>query len=117
MSHLGRVDYALAQTSFFGPDGSVISTGTVAFTAKNGDTLVIARSVTSQIVGALEGFTLTGTWEAVGGSGRFANATGSGSIDGVGDIPGGDALFGLPDGGARFTFTGEIADDASDRAD
>jgi hypothetical protein len=62
------------------------------------------------------GVTLEGTWTVVDGSGRFANATGSGGIDGVGDIPGGDALFGLPDGFAEFNLTGGIAYDASDRS-
>jgi hypothetical protein len=116
MSHLGRIDYFLEQSSSFGPDGVLISTGTVTFTAANGDTLVIAQEATSEIVGELEGFTLAGTWTVVDGSGRFANAAGSGSIDGVGDVPGGDALFGLPDGAAQFDFRGEIAYDASDRS-
>ncbi len=50
MSHLGRVDYFLTQSSSFGPGGVVVSTGTITFTAPNGDTLVIAQAVTSEIV-------------------------------------------------------------------
>ena len=101
-----------AHTSF----DELISDGTITFTAANGDTLVIAQAVTSDIVGAFEGFTSKGTWTVVDGSGRFANATGSGSMDGVGDIPGGEALFGLPDGTVMFNFMGRIAYDASDRS-
>jgi hypothetical protein len=118
MSHLGRVDYSLQQDSYFDFElGVAVSTGTITFTAANGDMLVIAQEVESQFVGT-EGFTLEGTWTVVEneGSGRFANATGSGSMDGIGDIPGGDALFGLPDGAAQFNFKGRIAYDASDRS-
>lgn len=68
------------------------------------------------VVGAMEGFTGEGTWTAAGGTGRFANATGSGSWETVGDVPGGDALFGLPDGWMRFTFRGTVTYDASDRS-
>ena len=115
MSHLGRVDYSLEQASSFGPDGVISSTGTITFTAANGDELVVAQEATSQIVGPGEGFTLEGTWTVVSGSGRFTHAMGSGSLDGVGDIPGGEALFGLPDGFAEFNLRGEIAYDASNR--
>jgi hypothetical protein len=118
MSHLGRVDYSLVQDSYFDFDeGVAVSTGTITFTAANGDMLVIAQAVESQFVG-IEGFTLEGTWTVVeaAGSGRFANASGSGELSGVGDIPGGDALFGLPDGGDRYNFTGKIAYNASDRS-
>ena len=44
------------------------------------------------------GYTLDGTWEAVGGTGRFTYATGTGTIAGAADIPGAIVL----------DFTGEI---------
>jgi len=116
MSHLGKIHYSLEQASSFGPGGVINSTGTITLTAANSDELVIAQEATSQIVGAGEGFTLEGTWSVVDGSGRFADAAGSGSMDGVGDIPGGEALFGLPDGFAQFDFRGSIAYDASNRS-
>jgi hypothetical protein len=118
MSHLGRVDYFLTQCSFFDLEqGFTFGNGTITFTAANDDTLVIAQTGNSELIGDFAGFTVNGTWEAVGGTGRFANATGSGSMDGIGDIPGGDALFNLPDGAAMFNFVGEIAYDASDRSE
>jgi hypothetical protein len=43
------------------------------------------------------------------------HATGNGWFDVVGDVPGGDALFGLPDGFDRWEFGGRITYDASDR--
>lgn len=44
------------------------------------------------------------------------SATGSGAMSGIGDIPGGGTVFDLPDGAAVFDFVGDIAYDASDRA-
>ena len=38
--------------------------------------------------GVFTGFTLEGTWEAVGGTGRSSTASGSGSMTGAADIPG-----------------------------
>ena len=37
-------------------------------------------------------------------------------MDGVGDIPGGDAMFGLPDGYVRFNSAGDINYNASNRS-
>lgn len=116
ISHLGRVDYHLTQCSYPSPEGTVFRGGTVAFTAANGDTLIIAQEGSSEIIGAFDGYTLDATWTVVGGSGRFAGATGSGTLDGVGDIPSDDTLFGLPEGGVRIGFAGGIAYDASARA-
>jgi hypothetical protein len=52
----------------------------------NGDTLVIAEEVSSEIIGDFDGYTLDATWTVVGGGGRFAGATGSGTL-GAWDIP------------------------------
>ena len=119
MSHLGRVaDYSLTQCTIPGPDGTE-SVGTVTFTAANGDELWIEHTMLGQIIGEfpggqLDGFTFVGTWEAVGGTGRFAHATGSGSLDGAGDIPDGVAYFdGIPDGLLQLNLTGSIAYDRS----
>lgn len=119
MSHLGRVKYTLSQCTVTGPDGIGASEGMVTFTAANGDELVIKHAMLSQLIGESEppdGFTFVGTWQADGGTGRFAHATGQGTLDGVGDILNGEAIFDLPDGIAQFNFHGEIAYDASDRS-
>lgn len=122
LSHLGSIEYDLTQCTFMQPDGSfTFGDGTLTFTAANGDTLVVAQVGTSDGVvdpGTMElvGFTGEGTWTVIGGTGRFAHASGQGWLDTVGDIPGGDVLFGLPDGLARFDFGGTIAYRASDRA-
>lgn len=113
MSHLGTVGYQFTHCTY--PDMSA-GPGTFTFVAANGDELVIAHQGMFAVVGAGEGFTGEGTWVAVGGTGRFAGATGSGSWTALGDIPGGDALFDLPDGYMSFDFAGRIAYDASDRS-
>lgn len=120
MSHLGRVEYTLSQCTV--PVGEVdnYSEGTIELVAANGDKLYLEHTMDSRLVfgdsGPPLGFTLMSTWEAVGGTGRFAHATGHGTFDGVGDIPGGGAQFGIPDGIAQFNFTGTISYDASDRS-
>ncbi len=121
MSHLGRVDYFLTQCTYVVPSIGPVSGGTITFTAANGDKLVVAQSMQSQIIGELpfpDAFTVTGGWDVVkGGTGRFANATGSGMLDGIGDVPNGVPYFDdLPDGLAEFNFLGEIAYAASDRS-
>lgn len=119
MSHLGRVaEYSLTQCSVPGPLG-IESVGTVTFTAANGDELWIEHTMLSQIIGEfpggeLHGFTFVGTWEADGGTGRFAHATGSGTLDGAGDVGDGVAYFdGIPDGLLQLNLTGSIAYDRS----
>lgn len=118
MSHLGSVEYTLTQCTVPVSDGNW-SEGTIELVAANGDRLYLEHTMFSQMVfgnaGPL-GFTLVGEWEAVGGTGRFAHATGHGMLDGAGDIPDGTGTLGLPDGLAAFNFRGGIAYDASDRS-
>lgn len=124
MSRLGRVEYHLTQCTYILPPVGPVSAGTITFTAANGDTLVVAQSMQSVIVEGLPGtpplaFMAEGTWDVVddAGTGRFASATGSGVLDGYGDIPDGVPYFDdLPDGLALFHFDGMIAYDASNRS-
>ena len=120
MSHLGRIDYFLTQCTHVGLTGP-ISSGTITFTAANGDTLVVAQSMISQLIGEMpfpDGFVGEGDWQVVDGTGRFTTATGFGTLDVIGDVPDGVAYFDdLPDGLARFDFSGAIVYDASDRSD
>ncbi|MEN8041329.1 MAG: hypothetical protein ABFR95_07470 [Actinomycetota bacterium] len=117
MSHLGRVEYELTQCTVPGPEGFA-SVGTVTFTAANGDQLWLEHTMLGQLIGDFDpdpdGFAFEGEWTAVGGTGRFAHATGSGMLHGIGDIPDGETVLDIPDGLAQFNFMGEIAYTASD---
>jgi hypothetical protein len=120
MSHLGRVEYTLTQCTAPGPKG-IASEGTVKLVAANGDELWLEHTMLSQMFGDESGpplgFTFVGTWEAVGGTGRFAHAVGHGMLDGAGDIPDGGAYFdGIPDGLLQLNLRGSIAYDANDRS-
>lgn len=120
VSHLGRVEYTLTQCTAPGPEG-IASEGTVKLVAANGDELWLKHTMLSQMFGDESGpplgFTFVGTWEAVGGTGRFAHAVGRGMLDGAGDIPGGGAYFdGIPDGLLQLNLRGSIAYDANDRS-
>ncbi len=124
VSHLGRSDLDLIQCSRFVNDaGDGYSEGRASFTAANGDMLVLTydldwKSYVTDF-GAPDGFDGAGTWTVLEGegSGRFADATGSGMIEVIGDIPFDDTpMFGLPPGGTLWTFDGMIAYDASSRS-
>lgn len=121
MSHLGAVGYDLSHCTFVDPGSGLFlaKDGEIVFTAADGDTLVVAEEgVFEGIADAtgLIGFEGGGTWTAVGGTGRFAHAAGSGSWTVVGDIPGGDELFGLPQGWMKIDLAGRISYTASDRS-
>jgi hypothetical protein len=123
LSHLGSVGSVQTHCTYLltpVPFRAALGGGRITFTAANRDTLVLAyEGVTDAIVdgaGGFVGYTAEGTWTVVGGTGRFLHATGSGWFDVVGDVPGGDTLFGLPDGFDRWAFKGTIAYDASDRS-
>jgi hypothetical protein len=110
MSHLGRVEYTLTQCTTPGPAG-IASEGTIKLVAANGDELHLEHTMLSELVFGDPGlpplgFTAVGEWEAVGGTGRFTQATGRGMLDGSADIPG---LW-------QLNFKGRIAYDASDRS-
>lgn len=66
LSHLGRIDYFLTQCSYFDPEqGFVFRSGTITFTAPNGDTLVVAQMgsagiIPSDVPGEFAGFTVQG---------------------------------------------------------
>lgn len=107
MSHLGRVDVEVVHcttmdfatgTGFFGP-------GTMTFTAKNGDQLVLEDTGTFVFDGVDSVIDLD--WVVIGGSGRFLGAMGEGHGE----------LFGnVPTARVQGDFWGEVIYDASNRA-
>jgi len=110
LSGLGEVEAFSTQCTIFDAEGGADPTyydRTTMFTTADGDMLAVVHDFpTTELFGGDEGpptgFTLTGTWEAVGGTGRFMHAAGTGTLVGTADIPGDIAL----------DFTGEITTDA-----
>jgi hypothetical protein len=81
------------------------ATATYHFTAANGDEVVVELDFLA--LPTPTGFTLTGTWAISGGTGRFTNASGSGTIEGRADFTG-------PTGGVgQFTMIGTISSPGS----
>jgi hypothetical protein len=104
ISHLGRATLYLQQVIDF-TTGRAVSE-VVTFTAANGDVLR-ATSVTIGTPTGATTFSLAGTFTFVGGTGRFAHASGSAPFTGSVDFA---------TGNATLTMQGRIAYDASDRA-
>jgi hypothetical protein len=102
-THLGRT--AIETTDQM---GNVITGATTAiyhFTAANGDEVVAEFDFVA--LPTPTGFTFTGTWEITGGTGRFTNASGSGTLEGQADFTG-------PTGGVgQFTMFGTISSPGS----
>ena len=107
LSGLGEVEVFTTHCTLFDEEsGGANSTyyhRTTMFTTAVGDTLAVVHDIptTETFVGDdgnFTGFTLDGTWEAVGGTGRFTYAAGAGTMKGAADIPGDIVL----------DFTGEI---------
>lgn len=105
ISHLGRTTLYLRQVIDFNT-GQAVSEE-VTFTAANGDVLR-ATSITIGTPTSATTTSLAGTFTFVGGTGRFAHASGSAPFAGSVDFA---------TGKASFTMRGTIAYAASDRAD
>jgi hypothetical protein len=111
LSGLGEVEAYSTQCTIFdaesgGADSTYYDRMTIFRTA-DGDMLAVVHDLPTTEVfvgdeGQFTGFTLDGTWEAAGGTGRFMHAAGTGTMAGAADIPGDIVL----------DFTGEITLDA-----
>ncbi len=90
--HLGRIHYTVSHCVIMDSpvDGHVAPGGTVTYTAANGDMLVMAETSGTFKFDLPMPMTTTSmaeiTWEVLSGTGRFADATGSGTGAGVGDM-------------------------------
>jgi hypothetical protein len=83
------------------------SSATYTFTAANGDTVVLEEEFQSIVDDTGTRVTFEGTYEVTGGTGRFAGATGSGTLIG-------SAVFTGPNNGVgSFTLTGTISSPGS----
>jgi len=82
MTHLGRVTVEVSHCTWLDPLGgpATFGPGTITLTAADGDTLILADWGTATLVITPDGpmSVVDLEWEVIGGTGRFANATGSG---------------------------------------
>jgi len=78
-------------------------TATFTLTGANGDTLVLESIFQNTAPDAGGAFTFGGDYDVVGGTGRFAGATGSGTVTGSGQLTSADA------GVAEFSYEGTIS--------
>lgn len=90
MSHLGRVTFQVTHCTFAG-EGR-FAEGELTITAANGDQLFLEHSGTFELVldgsGTVVGSDVDLDWVIVGGTGRFAGASGSGEGNGSSVISG-----------------------------
>jgi hypothetical protein len=101
LAGLGEVEAYSTHCTIF--DAETYYNRMTMFTTVDGDLLAVVHDLPTTEVfvgdeGQFTGFTLDGTWEAVGGTGRFMHAAGTGTMAGAADIPGDIVL----------DFTGEI---------
>lgn len=113
-SHLGRVTYVQDLCSaWVVPFESGVTAGTTTLTAANGDQLVMTTSGTFEVemgdMGPTGGLALL-DWEIVDGTGRFFDASGSGTSVAASDITG--PITSVTSG----SYTGTITYDASNAA-
>jgi hypothetical protein len=93
-SHLGKVTFSTTETLDFitSPEGLVVRDGRMAMVAANGDELHWAYEGTGSLPDAAGVSALTGTFVVTGGTGRFTDATGSGTFHGTGNAVTGVAI-------------------------
>ena len=111
-SGLGEVEAYMTHCTVYDPESGAPPTyydEMTTFETADGDMLSVVYEIPTTEVfagddGQPTGFTLDGTWQAVGGTGRFMHAAGTGTMVGAADIPG-DIVI---------DFTGEITLDAAE---
>ena len=81
LAHLGRTTVAATQTIEVLTSGLVAYTNTASYTAANGDEL--QTSNVGIATPSASGLALAGTETAIGGTGRFANASGTAALSGA----------------------------------
>ena len=95
-THMGRgtSDGYVVVTSVT-PGGDIVNDNYETLTAANGDTLtILSHDVASPILTMPGWYHGMGQWSVTGGTGRFKDATGKGTLDGISHpIPGGTFNF------------------------
>jgi hypothetical protein len=110
LAGLGEVEAYMTHCTLYDPESATPPTyydAMTTFRTAEGDLLAVVHDIPTTEVfvgddGQPAGFRLDGTWQAVGGTGRFMHAAGTGTVKGAADIPGDITL----------DYTGEITLDA-----
>lgn len=79
-THLGKSLWSGTACLGFGPQGIVVTNGKLTLTAANGDQLFSTFAASGALPAGDGSFHLDGTFTVVGGTGRFAGATGGGTF-------------------------------------
>jgi hypothetical protein len=88
-SHLGSVEFEIEHCSRMTSElTGEFGSGTIVLTAANGDVLTLSQWGTFTLSFGPDGFYsyVDMHWEVIGGTGRFVDATGSGTATAVGDL-------------------------------
>ena len=85
LSHFGRTAVQADQVVTFGASGSTV-TNTASYTAANGDVLRATYSATGTFPDAAGQVCFSGVETYVGGTGRFADATGASHLEGCASV-------------------------------
>ena len=101
-AHFGRVSLSSTELLDFAsaPGSLLLRDGRMVMVAANGDELYWSYEGGGPLPRADGTAVFSGTFVITGGTGRFADAAGSGSFDGVGSVA---------DGGAAIAYTGTIS--------
>jgi hypothetical protein len=98
-THLGKFKWEDEETATFNPDFTFSVVGSFTMTAANGDKLT-GTFETTGFVNAEGQLVINGEYVFDGGTGRFANATGEGTLDALADA--------LPSLGFKGSFNGTL---------
>lgn len=85
LSHLGRTTVSAVQTVTFGATGTTL-VNTATYTSANGDVLRASYSASGSFPDAQGIACFSGTETYAGGTGRFADASGSSVLDGCASV-------------------------------
>lgn len=83
LKHLGRTTASVQETATLGPTGAIL-TNTTVYTAANGDQLFVVYNATATLPDQNGVVSFSGTETVTGGTGRFADA--SGSLSRIGSV-------------------------------
>src|SRR5262245_1910893 len=98
-THLGRFLWEDDEVAVFSPDGTLAVEGTFTMTAANGDQ-IFGEFTRSGFIDEQGNLIIHGNYSFTGGTGRFADVTGTGELDAVGG--------GGPDFPIQGSFQGTI---------